>query len=145
MSIEQALTETAEQLAERVSARMAAQKADHAKRKSEAEDGIECNDFTFKRDADEIDFSGNICGMTVSGYASYSASYDHGDLSVGLFPGWDIDELEIKTIEIDFGMGLRVLDIPKDSPFAAAMLKAIESWLEGELETEEPDDGRDDD
>lgn len=141
-TLEQALAETPEQFAARMSERAARQEADHATRKEQAYSEIEL-DAT--RDADEIDFSVNVCGMTIKGYASYSASYDPGEADVGLFPGWEIDDLEIKTLEIHFGLGIKIIDMPKDSPTAKVIYERLEAWLTEDLDGETPDVSRYDD
>jgi hypothetical protein len=141
-TLDQALAETPEQFAARMSERAEKQEADHATRKEQAYNEVE---LTVTRDGDDLDFTGDVWGMTIKGYASYAASYDPGEADVGLFPGWDIDELEIKTLEIHFGLGIKIIDIPKDSPTAKVIHERLEAWLTETLDGEVPDDSRDDD
>ena len=135
-TLEQALAETPEQFSQRMSERAAKKEADHATRKSQAVDGVYANEFEFSRDCDEIEFSGEVCGMTISGYASYKATYEAPEAD--LVGGWDIEEMEIKDISIDFGLGLILRPIPHESPFVAGLLEVMEGWLDGQLETETP-------
>jgi hypothetical protein len=135
-TLEQALAETPEQFSQRMSERAARQEADHATRKAQAINGIDANEFEFSKDCDEIEFTGEVCGMTISGYASYKATYEAPEPD--LVGGWDIEDLEIKEITINFGVGLNLRTIPHDSPFAAGLLEEMEAWLDGQLENETP-------
>lgn len=135
------MTATAEQIAADVQTRRQKQDADHADRLVLALDQIEvaCKIV----DGDECDFEAHMAGMTIKGYVSFDAEYDEGDVSVGIGSGWEIG-VAMKQCELNFGLGIKIADVPHESPIAAAILQKCQEFLDGEHEGREPDNGRDD-